>query len=492
MIKVLSNLRWKEFIRVGYMGSGAINSAGGIIFFLSIAINYVILAYFLDFILIKTNPDYAPVVLVNKYLIYFFIIDFVARFFTQSLQKVNIRSLILLPLSKTNLSRYIISSGLLELGNLSILFFLVVFGMRSVAQDFGALKATAWGASIFLFSTCVIMGILVLKRKFGNKPIVGLLPIIIAALVIFSEFYFDLNILKAFSMYLFGLSLFSPIGVLIFVGLALIVFSISVRFYVNLMHLENEKVSYSRFDQIEISYLDNFGISMKMVQQELRLIFRNKRPRTVLVMSVIFLLYGLIFFLNPVYENMSGMTLFVAVFSTGMFVTNYGQLMLGWESENFDFYLANNISFEQFYQAKYNLLASSVIIATFFFSFYGFIDLKFIGFGIIGGLYNLGIAIPIMLWFSVYNRKKIDLSKGASMNYEGFSASHYLLIIPVFALPMLIYLVGKLFLGVTTALLITAGISLLGIIFKNFFIKMAANRLRARKYVISSAFRQIS
>ncbi|MGY6562714.1 MAG: DUF5687 family protein [Luteibaculaceae bacterium] len=491
MFKTLTALRWKEFTRVGYMGSGALNSAGGIVFFISIAVNYLLLAFFLGFILNKLFPDFAPVVLVNKYLIYVFLIDFVARFFTQSLQKINLRSFLLLPVKRENLSKYLIGGGFLELGNVSILFFLIPFGLRSVQYDFGLLAALAWIVAVFLFAASEIMIVSVIKRKFGNKPIIGIIPIIAIVIFLFLEFYFGIDLLRGFSVYFFGLALFNPLFVILFVLLLYLTFFLCTKFYNSLMYLDNEKVSYSKLDQLELSYFEKFGVSMKLVQQDLRLILRNKRPRAILFMSIIFLFYGLIFFLNPERLSSPAFLLFIAIFSTGIFVTNYGQFILAWESENFDFYLSNNVSFYQFYQAKYLLMAFFIGFATFFFSFYGFFDPILIVYGIVAGLYNLGVNIPLMLWFSVYNRKRIDLSKGASFNYEGFSASHYLVLLPSLLGPFLIYFLVKFISSTEIALASLALLGVLGILFRNHIIAYCSSRLKARKYIISNAFRQI-
>src|SRR5690606_6779802 len=63
----------------------------------------------------------------------------------------------------------------------------------------------------------------------------------------------------------------------------------------------------------EIPFLDRFGIVGDLAANELKLIFRNKRSRSVLMMSLFFMLYGLIFYTKPEFTG------YTAIVFCGMF-----------------------------------------------------------------------------------------------------------------------------------------------------------------------------
>src|SRR5690606_7707894 len=103
-------------------------------------------------------------------------------------------------------------------------------------------------------------------------------------------------------------------------------------------YLEDARVQKSslRSDSKLFGWLENKGNIGFLVATELRLIWRNKRPRTVAGMSVLFLFYGLIFYTQGDYDERYTFLVFPATFITGGFLINYGQYIFSWESNYMD------------------------------------------------------------------------------------------------------------------------------------------------------------
>ena len=102
MIKYFLNFEWKQFSRSSYFKKGI-----GIKILLALAVIYfggiaLFLGVGLFFILKKIMPEADPIVTVNNFLIYWFIFDLVIRFFMQQLPVMNVKPLMIVPISLRN------------------------------------------------------------------------------------------------------------------------------------------------------------------------------------------------------------------------------------------------------------------------------------------------------------------------------------------------------------------------------------------------------
>ena len=66
----------------------------------------------------------------------------------------------------------------------------------------------------------------------------------------------------------------------------------------------------------------------KMLSLEVKMIARNKRPRTTAMMSVLFLFYGLIIYKDLDAKAPEFIMVFGGIFMTGVFSMMYGQFFL--------------------------------------------------------------------------------------------------------------------------------------------------------------------
>ena len=89
---------------------------------------------------------------------------------------------------------------------------------------------------------------------------------------------------------------------------------------------------------LEFSALDRFGRLGELIRLEMLQVWRNKRARLFLFMSLLFVLYPLIFIGEETFE-VPGFPIIIGLITTGGFTLNYGQLLLSWNSTHFDFIL---------------------------------------------------------------------------------------------------------------------------------------------------------
>jgi hypothetical protein len=236
------------------------------------------------------------------------------------------------------------------------------------------------------------------------------------------------------------------------------------------------------------SFLSRLGVTGALVMLEIRLIFRNVRPRTLAIMSTLFLFYGFIMYRTGMETNF-GFLLFPAFFLTGLFMYSHGQLILSWDSSHFDFFLVQNLTSKDILLSKYRLFLG---VNTLFFIItlpYGLFDSNIYFVNTCMYLFNSGFTVFILLLVGVNSTKRVDLTKGAFLNYEGFSGMTYLAIIPAFGLPFLLYwpfsamgypLAGIGFIGF---------LGLIGIAMHKSIIIRLSEIMTRRKYKMASGYR---
>ena len=240
---------------------------------------------------------------------------------------------------------------------------------------------------------------------------------------------------------------------------------------------------------LNLPFLERFGKAGKLMNLELKLIWRNKRSRMGVIMSILMLAYPMIFIGSPSMDN-GGFKLFLGLFITGFFALNYGQLMLSWNSEHFDLLATRNVKIKDIFLAKYYIMIFSCILLYLFSLGYYFLDPDFVRINTVMFLFNVGVSIFLYMLLAAFNSKRIDLSKGAMMNYEGIGIAHFLIMIPLIALPILIRLpfalsghpmMGEWMIGL---------VGLIGAVFHTPIINFCTELFQKRRYKILAAFRK--
>jgi hypothetical protein len=225
---------------------------------------------------------------------------------------------------------------------------------------------------------------------------------------------------------------------------------------------------------------------------EWKLIIRHKKSRTFLMLSAFLLLYGTIFYDNPAYQSgpMQHMFIFVGIFITGIFMIQYGQLFLSWNSGYFDFFLSRKDGVRNLVKGKYLLLLSISLLCFLLSIPYVYFGWKFLLIHFATFLFNAGIMIHLITYLAIWKPKPMDLNKGAMFNYEGVGAAQFLMIIPMMVAPYLIYLPFALIFNFYAGLAALGTVGIIGILFFEKLSTININRVLKNRYEISSSFRQ--
>jgi hypothetical protein len=458
---------------------------------LYLLLNVVVVAFYMDKILDKAMPDEDMIPAFCSILLYYFLFDLLMRLQLQELPTLRVQPYLTLPIKRNTLVGYLSFTALLSVFNLWPLILFTPFTFKIIAHENGLGVAAIFILAIVGLTVFNNYLALYIKRKSNLNGWVFLVAAALLILIGVADFSWHLYSIRKISGFLFGHLIAQPVWVLLPLLLGAAMYYLNFLYLKGNLYLEelgSRKASAYK-SSTEIPLLGYFGYIGDLVANEIKLILRNKRPRSSLVISLLFMFYGLIFYTNPAYQNSPGIKLLPAVLMTGIFIINYGQFMFSWQGSHFDGILVSKVAFKDFLRAKYlmfSLVSTLVFILTMPYVYYGW-HILFVHF--IMYLWNMGINTTVVLFFANRNYKRIDLSKGASFNWEGVGATQLLLGLPLMIGPYLFYWPLSAFGHPDVGLIIIGIVGLLFILTRSFWIKQLEKDFITKRYTIAEGFR---
>ncbi|MFW5705367.1 MAG: DUF5687 family protein [Bacteroidota bacterium] len=461
----------------------------GIIFFLlflELVAGSIILSVKFD----EIFPDDDPVEKFNGYLLYGFGLGFLTRFIIQQVPVMSIQPYLHLPVSKPALVHYVLGKSLLSFFNFIPWVIFIPFVIFQIAPWFSSGAVAAYFLSILFTVLSVNFLSLLAKRNFSvNNWISGVIGVVIILLGVAD--YYELISVSSFSSHVFTAPLENPLWAAV---PAVIAISVYLLNYTNLAsHLypadEKRRKKQIRKAPTQMRYLKNLGEMGELILLEIRLFRRNKRTKSTMYFLPVFLLYGFMFYPQEMYLNMYGWLLFVGIFMTGPILMLYGQYILSWESSYFDGILTHIDDFNRYFRAKYYIMVFSTIIAYIVTIPYAYFGIAILYINTAALLFNIGVSPIYILLMSANNRKRLDLSQGAAFNYQGVSATQFLISFPILLAPMFIYLPFWVSGNPMAGIIMIGLIGLIGFSFNKYFVNLAVKRFLNRRYLIAEGFR---
>jgi hypothetical protein len=489
MYATLLQHQWKSTLR-----SKAFSQGWGVKILVGFLILYfgglfISMGFFLPKILEETHPDMQSVTGVfSTFILYYVLADLAMRFFLQDLNMLTIQHYLTKPIRKRMLIHFLLSTSVFNFFNVLPLLFLIPFLFSGVLPELGTAGAINWFLSIFLIIGFSHFTAIYIKRAAAVKQSIFIAFAAVVALLFIS------NGLGWISLEDWSASLFGGIGSVWFIAVPLVaillLYTLNYTFlyrqsYIDAWRKESKEAKTQHFD-----FLESKGTVGSMMANELKLILRNKRTKSILFITLLFSAYGLIFYGDPKHEDTFVLFIFVGIFMTGIFMINYGQFMVGWESAYFDGILTRAYPMEAFFKAKFWLLAASCVITYIFSMGYLYFGLKALYINTACFLFNIGFNSFVLLYASTYQKKRIDLSKGSAFNYQGTSALQFVIVLPLMVLPMLIYwpfgAFGKPYWGLAAI----ASVGLISLAFQKVWFKAIIENFKEKKYRNAAGFRE--
>ena len=478
----LFSLAWRETTRSAYWGKSIASNIGLGFLALYFSVSFLLTGFAIPSILIKDFPDTDPVSKFNSILLAYFAIDLIIRQLVQKLPTVSFRPLLLQNIRRQKIANYLMVRSVLNFFNLLPFFLLLPVTFTLVTDSHSGLATAAWflAISILIFSNHFLA--IYLKWKF-NEAEYGFFIFLAAVAGLYAVNHFGIIDLSGALGKLFDLILIYPILTFLLVFLPIGFYFMNVRFLLSRMFLNLVSAKQKAETVRDYSWLNRLGETGRFIALELRLIWRNKRPRSVAMMTVIMLAYGLLIYRGePGKEIPEFLFILGGIIIVGMFSISYGQFFPAWHSNYFSMLMCQRLKMKQFLQSFY-MLVTVVSVACYFLTLpYAFMHTKIIYTHLAMLLYNLGINIPLLLFIGLYSKKRLDLNQSSVMNYQGVGAMQWLIGFPMFLIPIGLFYLFKLAFGVVGGYAGLGILGLTGILFHSVVINFFAKKYLKQKH----------
>jgi hypothetical protein len=289
----------------------------------------------------------------------------------------------------------------------------------------------------------------------------------------------------AFLDFIYQQPMYSLVGILVLVGL----YQLNYKQLHSQVYLDGAvQTKVEEVKSADLSFANKLGDVAPFIKNDIRLIWRNKRTKTVFLMSFLFLFYGLIFFTQETYKEVPAMLMFASLFITGGFALNYGQFIPAWDSAHYKMLMSQSFKYRKFLESKWILM----VVMT---SFLYVLSFPYLYFGVdiflmitAGAIFNIGFNSLFLLYAGSFNRKKIDLNKSGFGNTQGTSATQFLIILPLMVFPMLLFWLFNEFIGASSGYIVVAAIGAISLFCKKYAMNFIEKKYIEKKYVMINAF----
>lgn len=487
MLKMFFSLEWKSFTRSASFRANMFIKIIMILAALYFIGIFTLLGVGLFYILEKQELE--PLETVNKFLIIYLILDLLIRYFLQKMPVMNIRPLLCLNISRKRIVAYSLGKTLLSIFNWLHLFLFFPFTVVLIMNDYDPAGAIAWFVGIF--SLIFVNNFLNILSN-NNRNI---LFFMVGLLIIFGLLtYFNLLDLTVYTQPLFEALYTNPFWVIIPLFMLGLSGWFTFNYFRKNLYLDAGLSVKQQDAQTEnYTWLNKYGVLGTFIKNDIKLIRRNKRSRTTIIMSVLFIFYGLLFFTGGI-EAYEGPVwrIFAGIFVTGGFIFTFGQFVPSWDSSYYPLMMSQNIQYREYLNAKWWLMIIATVVTTIVSSFYLYFGWEVYLAVLVGAIYNIGINAHLVLWGGAYIRTPIDLTQNKNVmgNKQAFNSKTLLLTLPKLILPLALYAAGHYLFEPRAGYFMVAGAGILGFAFKNRVFSIIENLYKTEKYKTIAAYKQ--
>ncbi len=480
-------LEWKSFCRSASFGT---NLA------LKIIIGIVAFFYAIMFLFMGVGAYYGleeaglePLVEINRYIVYYFLLDLTIKLIFQKIPVLNIRPLLNLPITRKTIVSYSIGKTMLSFFNLVHIFFFVPFTIVLLIEGFNPLVVLLWHLTMFSFIYINNF----LNILLSNKDNLFYLFMGILAVLGYLHYQEIFNITEYTILFFQGIVEKPYLALLPVLALVWII-TLTYKYLKSNLYLDTGlSVKHQIADTQNLTWLDQYGKLGTFLKNDIRLIKRNKRSKTTVMMSCMFIFYGLLFFTNAIEVYNSPMWhMFAGIFVTGGFLFTFGQFVPSWDSAYYPLMMTQNISYKEYLASKWWLIVIATVVSTILSSFYLYFGLQIYLIILASAVYNIGVNSHLVLLGGAYVKTPIDLNttKGAFGDKKAFNIKTLLISIPKMVIPMILYSIGYYIFTPETGVLFVAVAGILGYILRNKVFEKIEKVYKTEKYSTILAYKQ--
>ena len=488
MIKKFLYLEWKSFVR-----SASFASNLGLKILMGFLAAYFALLFLgsgiAAFFIIKEKLHLDPLETINKFLIYYFVGDLVLKTIWQKIPVLNIRPLLTMNLTSNTIVGFSLGKTVFSFFNWVHALFFVPFSIVLLMQNYSPIGVLTWHLGIM----ALVYVNNFLNIYLSNKDNIFNVFLAIAVVLGGCQYYniFDITTYtQPFFQGLFGTVWMFVLPIVTLVVLVKITFD----FFKSGLYLDAGLKPKGEVAVTEnLTWLNQFGTLGTFLKNDIKLIKRNKRSKTTVGMSVLFLFYGLLFFGGtvPAYDN-PVMHVFAGIFVSGGFLFTFGQFVPSWDSSYYPLMMTQNIPYRNYLSSKWWLIVFATVASTIVASFYLYFGVHTYLTIVAAAIFNIGINSHLVLWAGAYTKTPVDLTsgKGAFGDKKAFNIQTMLIAIPKLVLPLVFYGIGHSISGANMGLAFVAGAGILGFALRNKMFTIIEKVYKKEKYKTLDAYKQ--
>ncbi|MFY1045406.1 DUF5687 family protein [Chryseobacterium sp. GP-SGM7] len=486
MFKRFLKLEWKSFFRGSSLG---INLAMKILRIVGICffVFWLAMMSFIAYYYVQDEMEQDPLKIISRFMIIGWVIDLMFKYMIQQIPTQNIKPFLTLNIPKKVVVNYtLIKTFLTPLSWFNSIFLITFCGILAF-NGYGFLGILAWfigTSSLFYLNNFI-------NLLFNDKENIAIgAGILIAGLAALN--YYEIVPVLSYSESVFysfyNQPYFAIVSVLLFSALWKITFNyIRKGFYLD-EGLEAKK-EIGKTENID--FLNKYGAIGTFINNDIKMLKRNKVTKGVLIGSFMFVFYGLLMFTNDIYRTPT-MMMFMGLFVTGGFQFTFGQRVPAFDSAYYPLMMTQNVPYKEYLKAKWwlmNIVTAISIVIALFYAYFGW-NVYFAFFA--AGLYNIGVNSQFTLWSGAYNKNLIDLNskekRVGQKNTISFKA--FILMIPKMLLPMIVYGVVERLFGISAAVISIGILGLLGFLFREKIFDIIIKKYKTEKYSTIEAFKK--
>ncbi|WP_224488229.1 DUF5687 family protein [Robertkochia flava] len=488
MLQRFISLQWKSFLRAAsFQTNLALKILMGFMALYFIFVFSMLGAF--SYKIIQGQLEQDPLQVINRILIFYLVGDLVFRYLMQRMPVVNIKPLLPLPFSKNKIVHFSLWKTVLSFFNIIHAFFFIPFSVVLLIEGYPVGNVVGWLIAITALIYC---------NNFINVFLNDVDQVFWSVLGVFITLgvlmYFRVFDITAFTAPVFDGIYENPVWCAVPVIILGMLYCTAFRYFRNRLYLDDGlKGKTSEVSSEDLSWLNRFGSLAVFLKNDIKLIKRNKRSRTSVLMSVAFIFYGLLFFSGglEVYEG-PVWRIFAGIFVTGGFLFTFGQFVPSWDSSYYPLMMSQNIQYRDYLNSKWWLVVMGTVISTVLASFYIYFGWEVYLAILVSAIYNVGVNSHMVLWGGAYIKTPIDLTsnKKAFGDKQAFNVKTLLLTIPKLILPLLLYAAGHYTLGPNFGYLLVASAGIAGFAFKDRVFNLIEKVYKNEKYKTLVAYKQ--
>lgn len=454
----------------------------GIIYFVGMLVG----AAFFAFFYVQEEMHEDPFRIVSRFLIIAWVLDLIIKYLWQEMPTQNIKPFLTMNIPKKTLVNYMFIKTFLSVFSWINSLFFITFSIIALFNGYSFLQVFGWfiGVSLLFYLNNFI------NILFNDKENVAIVVAVIIAAVIGLGYYDILPVLSYSETFFYGFfekPYFALLSIVLFSALWWICFKyIYQEFYLD-QGLEAKKTVGKTEN---IAFLNKYGALGSFINNDIKMLRRNKMTKGILMGSFMFLFYGLLMFTSPIYKT-PAMMMFMGLFVTGGFQFMFGQRVPAFDSSYYPLMMTLNVPYKEYLKAKWwlmNIVTAASIVIALGYAYFGWnVYVTFFA----AGLYNIGVNSQFTLWSGAFNKTQIDLnSKEKRIGQKNsFNMKSLLLLIPKMLLPMLVFALMQYFFGITAGVVSVAILGLIGFLMREKIFDIIVKHYKVEKYSTLEAFK---